>query len=285
LTDDVVRLGLIGNGIGRSSAPRLHELAGGLSGIRVEYPLIDLDGRPFEAFDGVLAETAASGRRAVNVTHPYKERAAALVPIPDPRVVRIGASNTVLFEGGVPVAAHNTDYTGFVAAYRRAMAKAAPGDAAPGVVAIAGAGGVGRPIAAGLQELGAREIRVFDPDAARAGRLVAALTEEASPVVAVPSIEAATDGADGIVNASPIGMYRYPGNPVPTHALGRPRWVFDAVYTPVETEFVLAARVAGAAVISGYELFIHQGIHAFRHFTGLDVDETALRAALKAEGR
>jgi shikimate dehydrogenase len=63
--------------------------------------------------------------------------------------------------------------------------------------------------------------------------------------------------------------------------MGQPRWVFDAVYTPRETEFTAEAGRRGAEVISGYELFFWQGVHAFRLFTGLDVDQAALRAALE----
>lgn len=277
MTDDVeFRLGLIGDGIGRSSAPRLHELAGGIAGHSVSYVRFDLDGRRDTTFEDTLAQCAADGLAGVNVTHPYKERAARLVPIQDPRVQRIGAINTVLFRDGKAVAGHNTDHSGFVAAYRRKMAGGLPGP-----VALVGAGGVGRPIAVGLGELGAKEIRVYDIDAARADRLASELTTEAVPVRACADIADALDGCAGIVNATPIGMYRYPGNPVPGTIMGEPRWVFDAVYTPRDTEFTIEAGRRGAEVISGYELFFHQGVDAFRLFTGLSVHEASLREALE----
>jgi len=269
------RLGLIGDGIGRSSAPLLHELAGRIVGRRVTYERFDLDGRADLRFEDVLAECGARGMAGVNVTHPYKERAAAMVPIDDPRVRRIGAVNTVLFADGAPVAGHNTDHSGFVAAYRGRI-----GDERPGMVALVGAGGVGRPIAVGLAELGAVEIRVYDIDPGRAERLAFELSTDAVPVRACAEVSKALERATGVVNATPIGMYRYPGNPVPSAAMGDPRWVFDAVYTPAETEFTREAARRGAEVISGYELFLHQGVDAFRLFTGLSVDAAALRAAL-----
>jgi shikimate dehydrogenase len=270
------RLGLIGDGIGRSSAPRLHELAGRITGRTVSYVRFDLDGRADASFEDTLAGCGRDGLAGVNVTHPYKERAAAIVPIADPRVRRIGAVNTVLFGDGAPVAGHNTDHSGFVAAYRAQM-----GDAKPGAVALVGAGGVGRPIAVGLGELGATEIRVYDIDPGRAERLAFELSTPAAPVRACRDVGEALVGAAGIVNATPIGMYRYPGNPVPGAAMGSPRWVFDAVYTPRDTEFTVAAGRRGAEVISGWELFFWQGVHAFRLFTGLDVDQAALREALE----
>ena len=60
------------------------------------------------------------------------------------------------------------------------------------------------------------------------------------------------------------------------------RWVFDAIYTPLETRFLADARGRGAEILSGYELFIHQGIHAFEIFTGVQVDELELRNVLAA---
>jgi len=48
----------------------------------------------------------------------------------------------------------------------------------------------------------------------------------------------------------------------------------------------VAAQQAGLEVMSGYELFFYQGVDAFRHFTGRDVPQAALRQALmQGEGQ
>jgi shikimate dehydrogenase len=60
------------------------------------------------------------------------------------------------------------------------------------------------------------------------------------------------------------------------------RWAFDAVYTPRDTRFLRDAAAEGLEVLSGYELFFHQGIHAFGIFTGRRPDPKALREALAA---
>jgi shikimate dehydrogenase len=78
-------------------------------------------------------------------------------------------------------------------------------------------------------------------------------------------------------------MHGYPGSPVPDGAFPAGAWAFDAVYTPMETPFRAQALSAGAAFLSGYELFFHQGIQAFEIFTGVRVDDPgALRALLDA---
>jgi shikimate dehydrogenase len=70
------------------------------------------------------------------------------------------------------------------------------------------------------------------------------------------------------------------GNAFPAAVLPGKRWAFDAVYTPIDTPFLVEARAAGIAAMSGYELFFHQGVDAFRLFTGREVDAAALRQAL-----
>ena len=94
------------------------------------------------------------------------------------------------------------------------------------------------------------------------------------------SVEEAATGADGLVNATPVGMHQHPGTPIPKAMIGGQSWAFDAVYTPVETRLLLDAMDAGLEVLSGYELFFYQGIDAFEVFTGLRVDEARLREAL-----
>lgn len=73
------------------------------------------------------------------------------------------------------------------------------------------------------------------------------------------------------------------GSPISREALGGQRWAFDAVYTPVETRFRADASEAGLDFMSGYELYFHQGIQAFRIFTGTEPPNLArLRRLLKA---
>jgi len=77
-----------------------------------------------------------------------------------------------------------------------------------------------------------------------------------------------------------VGMVGYEGTPLPRAAMVGAEWAFDAVYTPVETEFLQDAAAEGLAVLSGWELFFYQGVHAWAHFAGKPLDEAALRDAL-----
>lgn len=276
--DDTIRLGLIGDNIGASRAPRLHVLAGRQNGRAVSYDRL-VPKAEGATFDALFDRVAAGGYRGINVTYPYKERAARRVRIDDPLVAALGAVNTVLFEADGP-RGFNTDHSGFVAAWRRAQ-----GDRLPGRVLLIGAGGVGRALAFALGALGAAELRIADTDPARAETLAAAVRAAfpALPVRTGADAAALAAGADGIVNATPVGMVGYGGTPLPAARMAGASWAFDAVYTPVETPFLTDAQAAGLATISGYELFIGQGVDAWRLFTGLPLDEARLRADLAAE--
>ena len=278
-TISTLKLGLIGDNIAASKAPLLHRLAGAQNGVVVQYDRLV----PKELgadFDSVFGKCPENGYRGINVTYPYKERAAARVSVDDPLVRAIGAVNTVLFEDGGPKG-FNTDYTGFIAAYRAVM-----GDATPGVACLIGTGGVGRALAFGLVALGAAEIRLVDRDAAKADALAEELRAiEGGPVMVVcAGAEEGAAGASGVLNGTPVGMVGYGGTPLPCEAMAGAEWAFDAVYTPMDTEFLKDAEASGLAVISGYELFFHQGVDAWKIFSGLSLDGPRLRAALLDPG-
>jgi shikimate dehydrogenase len=271
-----VRLGLIGDNIAQSKSPLLHRTAGALTGLDVTYDrLIPSD--MGLSFDEVFAQARMSGFHGINITYPYKEVVTSKVTVLDPFVRGIGAVNTVVFDADGPKG-FNTDYSGFISAYRLVRGKRPPG-----VVCLIGAGGVGKAVAFGLIGLGAQAIHCVDLDPFKAAGLADALAALGSQtrIEVFGNAVAAVDCADGIINCTPLGMVGVGGSPLPAYAMQGAMWVFDAVYTPVDTQFLGDAQRAGLTVISGYELFIGQGVDAWKIFTGTKVDLTALRDAIQ----
>lgn len=262
-----VKLGLIGDNIRASRSPALHRFCGQLTGLDVSYDLF-IPPSLGKTFDQVFAELPQDGIVGTNITLPYKEKVVEKVRVSDPNIARIGACNTVRFGDGQPEG-FNTDYSGFVAAYRAAF-----GDTPPGRVVMVGAGGVGKAVAFGLTILGASEVIFVERDLAKAVSLAKSITEasEGRTQGRVEEIDAVRD-ADGVINCTPLGMVGYPGSPVPDGAFPKNAWAFDAVYTPVETPFRQQALDAGARFLSGWELFFHQGVDAFEIFTGRKVED------------
>jgi len=273
----VIRLGLIGDNIAASQAPDLHHAAARLCGIDVTY--VRMVPRDLGlSFDDVVTRAQQDGWRGLNITYPYKERVLKFVRIDDEGVLAIRACNTVLF--GEPPVGQNTDYTGYVAAFQNRF-----GTMKPGVVAVAGSGGAGKAVAFALATLGAKSLALFDTDAGKSYALAAALRQHQSgmAVRVASSLQDACEGADGLINCTPIGMVGHDGDPFDGIELRSRSWICDVVYTPLETTFLKRGRAAGAEILSGYELFLYQGIHAFKLFTGRDVGHAELRRALEGK--
>ena len=131
-----------------------------------------------------------------------------------------------------------------------------------------GAGGVGKAIAFALANLGVAELSIFDADRVKAERLAMQLRGRMEARVA-DDVTNALEGAAGVVNGTPVGMLPDRGMAVPEALLHRDLWVADAVYTPLWTPLLTAARARGAKVMTGRELAIYQAADAFELFTGL----------------
>ena len=270
-----LKLGLIGDNIGQSKAPLLHVTAGRLAGLAATYDRL-VPRELGAGFDEIFAQCAARGYGGINVTYPYKEDAAPKVEIADPTVRAIGAVNTVLFGPAGPKG-FNTDYSGFIAAYRDAR-----GDRPAGRVCMIGAGGVGKAIAFALLKLGLESLRIVDVNVAKAEALAVSLHAVSPATVIEVAGEAAgiAGTADGLINCTPVGMVGYEGTPLPREQMKGAQWAFDAVYTPIVTQFLSDAAAEGLATISGFELFFHQGVDAWQIFSGHPVNPVQLRSLL-----
>lgn len=268
-SDQRFLVGLIGAGIGTSMSPPLHELEADRQGLRYYYQLIDLQER--EQTVGELLDAARKlGFRGLNITHPAKQDVIKYLDELSPEAAELGAVNTVVFEPGRAVG-HNTDRYGFAAGLARAL----PEVSFAHVVQL-GAGGAGAAVASALAAAGVRRLTLADLDVERARRLARAMEVHPSmsvEIIAPDEAPARLATADGLVNATPIGMEGHPGTPIAPEHLHADLWVADVIYRPLETELVLAARARGLRVADGGGMVVAQAAASFRLFTGRTPDE------------
>jgi len=267
--------GLIGAPIAQSAAPAMHEQAADALGVRCHYQLIEVAGADAAGLRALLDGVRRLGFAGVNVTFPYKEAVVPLLDEMSERARDIGAVNTVVVRDGRLIG-HNTDTTGFERAIADLVAASGRG-----AVALIGAGGVGKAIAFALASLGVAGISIFDADQAKAERLAMQLRNHLQARVAA-GIADALQGAVGVVNATPVGMLPDRGLAVPEPLLNRDVWVADAVYTPLWTPLLTAAKARGARLMTGRELAIYQAADAFELFTGLKPPVEAIQNAFDA---
>jgi shikimate dehydrogenase len=273
---EVIRVGLLGLRIEKSQSKNLHELIGELYGIPVSYQPLDMAGRKEKvSVCDELERCSRHGYRGLNVTHPYKREAYRVVKTPAQLPRGLTSINTVLFERE-GFLGDNTDFSGFIQAFQNSFGSGCT----PGRVLLIGAGGVGVAIALALFRLGAEEIVIHDTCMESAETLVRLVSDAGGVArLAVDDLPGEMGQANGLVNCTPIGMYQYPGNPLPVVGTGGQDWAFDAVYTPQLTRFLAECRRKSIPVLSGFRLFLYQGLHAFRLFTGFEPDATRVEDA------
>ncbi len=275
-----VLIGLVGEGVGPSLTPPMHELEGARHGMHYVYRPIDLArGEGTNTYVvGLLDWARRLGFDGLNVTHPLKQ---AVVPLLDdlaPSARTVGAVNTVLFTERGAVG-HNTDVTGFGAAFDDAFA-----DAGRGRVVLVGAGGGGSAVASALAARDIDDLVIVDADTERATTLAASVGGTGSRRVRAGGLSELADllrTADGVVNATPMGMAAHPGAPFDVDLLHERLYVADIVYRPVETTLLRAARARGCRVMSGLGMAMHQAADAFELFTGESADRSAMLADLQ----
>jgi len=273
----MIRTGLVGRTILGSKSPWLHQQEAHAQDLDLTYELIDFTQRGLH--DAELGATIRAlpeqGFSGVNVTFPFKQ---AVIPLIDglaESAERVGAVNTIAIRDGKLIG-HNTDMIGFA----QSLASGLP-DVAVGHVLQLGAGGAGAAVAIALLNSGVANLAIADIDPTRASALCDRLAtvfgvRRASPY---SMLELPITRADGIVNATPLGMAAHPGAPIDTTLLDARQWVADIVYFPLETELLRQARARGCRVLDGSGMVIAQAAIAFEIMTGHPANLERMRAS------
>jgi len=273
------RVGLIGHGIQLSRTPKMHTDEGSAHGVDYRYDLIDTKVQTGNSNIAELLSYAENeGYCGVNVTHPYKRSVIPFLDKLSDAAKAVGAVNTIVFRDGKRFG-HNTDYWGFAEAFRTGLE-----DVKCGRVLLIGAGGAGCAVAHALIDRGVERLVIIDKDKASAEELVETLVArgDGNGAIVGSSIEDELMLADGVINATPVGMSLSPGSPVPVEQLQSHLWVADIIYFPLETELLIAAAARGCKVMDGSGMAVFQAVRAFELFTGLRPDPNRMRATFDA---
>ncbi|MFT4192024.1 MAG: shikimate dehydrogenase [Comamonas sp.] len=272
---------MIGSGIQRSLTPSMHEEEGARQGLAVRYQLIDLDkaGVGPEVLPALIQSARVMGFDGLNVTFPCKQRVIPLLDDLSDEARAMGAVNTVVNQGGRLIG-HNTDGSGWWDGLRGQLP-----DADLSRVVLLGAGGAGSAIAHALLARGDGQLVICDTDTAKAAQLAHQLGQHYAParIQTSADIAQALAGATGLVHATPTGMDKLPGLPLP-EALLEPRfWVSEIVYFPLETALLKAARARGCATVDGGGMAVGQAVRAFNLFNpGVEADAARMATHFRA---
>lgn len=270
--------GLVGEGIGPSLTPPMHEREAHDLGRRLIYRTIDIHEQrlPPEAVGDLIRAAPHFGFDGLNITHPCKQLALQHLDVLSPEAQALGAVNTVVFDDGKAVG-HNTDWSGFAGSLELGLASATRER-----VVLLGAGGAGSAVAHALLTTGTRELLIVDVKSGRANALAQRLAHhfpEARCRVLVPEeVGPGLESSHGLVNATPTGMAHHPGVPVPVEYLRPHLWVADIVYRPLRTELLREATHRGCVTLNGGLMAVLQAVEAFELITGLTPDRKRMQA-------
>ena len=251
----VVRL--IGESIAYSASPGMQAAAFTFLGLDHRYELADV---PAEDLPDEVAKLRNDGSLGANVTVPHKESVIDLLDEVEPLAAAAQAVNTIVRRDGRLVGS-NTDVPAIADEIRRLSPE-------PRHAVVLGAGGAARAVKAALEEVGAQRITLAARSAADGSAAWSALPE-------------LIDGADLLVNATPLGTGSAE-SPVDREHLHRGLAVLDLVYRPSPTRLIHDARALGLPARAGAGVLLGQGWRSLETWLSSTVSDEVKRAMADA---
>lgn len=270
LSTDSEIYGVMGNPIGHSRSPLIHNAALKAIGRDAVYLPLEVDDATTFLRDFVHPKTKKLdwNLRGLSVTIPHKLRVMPQLDFIDPAAKAVGAVNTIVVKGE-ELHGHNTDVNGAMKPLEEAITIK---DAR---VAIIGAGGAARAICYGLRERGAT-ITLYARDIHKAQRLADEFN------VTAASIAAFNGETDILINCTPVGMqgHHEGTSPIQADALGKVQLVYDLIYNPLATQLLKDAKAAGCQTLGGMAMLIGQAAEQFRLWTGKEAPTEVMWQAI-----
>lgn len=253
---------VIGDPIGHSKSPLIHNFWLGKLGIDAEYHACHVTGDGLR--DYFTRRHKDAKWRGCNVTIPHKEKVHSLIDGSDDRARAVGAVNTVYRDPADGLMGTNTDIDGVEAALSGL-------DLTGEEICVIGNGGAARAAFAALARRDTAAVHVLARDPAKAAKVansfdilgVGTRLEAGSPALCEARL---------LINATQLGMSgqeRMPGFVLSElDEMAEGALVFDMVYSPLETDLLAAARRKAIATADGLVMLIGQAAVAFEKFFG-----------------
>lgn len=274
--------GVVAHPVGHSMSPAIHNAAFDATGFDGVYvPLLVNPGyESFKAFMESFVPFEGLNLSGLSVTLPHKENALRYLQEKGAQVeelaTKIGAVNTIIIDGG-KLSGINTDYAAILQSITTKLGCERK-DLAGIRVAVLGAGGTGRTAAAALRHCGAL-VSIFNRTKSKADELASEFGATSEPWEALGQSDCRI-----YINTTSVGMHPHtqvsPFGDSPPR-LNRDSLVFDTIYNPMKTLLLSQAEAAGAQIIGGVEMFVHQAAAQFNAWTHQPAPTDVMRAVIE----
>lgn len=237
--------GIIGNPLAQSFSAKYFNRKFAEENLSAEYSLYPL--AKIEDFPILLTRVKdeMNGFSGMNVTIPYKQAVIPFLDALDDTAEAIGAVNVIRFAENGTLIGYNSDVIGFMDSIRPLLMS----DDRKALVL--GTGGAAKACFYGLKRLGLEPVYVS--------------RHPQNGQLSYPEANSRLSDYDVIVNCTPLGMY--PDTeampPIDYSRLTPRHLLFDCIYNPEETRFLLNGRKQGCRTQNGMPMLIGQAIAAW----------------------
>ena len=247
---------VIGSPVAQSLSPVIHNAV--FESLKVDWLYVAFNVLPARVEDALAAMTTL-GLGGLSVTMPHKNAVAEIVAKRGEvdQVVRVtNSANTVVLRSDQSLWATNTDGQGCCNALEQAMKSSIKGER----VVVLGAGGTASSVVHELLQRGASDVAVINRTPERAQELVRRI-DGVARVVSSNKIADSISDSRIIINTTPVGFGSDRSSlisPIDASLIKSSHLVLDAVYRPLITGLLFAAQNAGATVVDGLSMLVHQ---------------------------
>ncbi len=248
---------LIGDPLGHSMSPMIHDRLFALAGREADYTLTQI-----HAEDLAAEAPTLRALQGFNITIPHKVGIIPLLDALDESAERYHSVNCVANRDGRAIG-YNTDCDGFLCSVADMPLN--------GRVLLIGCGGVGRMMGIEAARHGADlTVAVLEQDRPLAEKMcgeIGTMCPDARTQIVLTS--EITGSFDLLLNACPVGMYPKTGAcPVSDAIIEGCKSVFDVIYNPTETQLIRKAKALGKPAAGGAAMLVWQAVRAHEIWDG-----------------
>ncbi|MFA5902414.1 MAG: shikimate dehydrogenase [Desulfobacula sp.] len=256
--------GVFGNPVRHSKSPIIHNFIFQYHNINAVYLAFE----PDLILKGIGAIKALNIKGA-SITLPFKESIIDHLDWIDEDAAAIGAVNTVVNKEGF-LQGFNTDYKAAVEPLKSFGIKGKK-------ICIIGAGGAAQAVAFGIhKEKG--HLVIVNRNIKRGETLAEKYNADFYPFDDKESLHKIQP--DILINTTPVGMTPNISDlSFPLEHLNHTMIVMDIIYNPLKTRLLYEAQTKGCTTIDGLAMFLHQGAHQVKLWTGVNPDIELMRKA------
>lgn len=278
------KFGLIGYPLTHSMSSVIHKAAMKDLGVDGDYEILET---PPEDLVSRIKYLKTNNYNGFNITIPHKVPMVMFLDSFDEKANLAGSVNTVKIGSDLKMKGYNTDIYGF----KNAISQEERLNLKDKKIAILGLGGACRGAVVALNEIGVKHINFYVRNIINTSQTVDFLRQNFPDIeFEVFQMSSARDFSDVamLVNATPVGMKNHSADMMPIEksvlsTLDKSALVYDIIYNPVKTKFIITARELGYKTVTGVDMFIYQAQKAFEIWTGLTPKFEVMKLALYEE--